>query len=79
MQSFNSIGSDHMSSDDYPGNSLIFDDMIKRNTSSNGNNNDHHSLSTYNFHLMGSEEEVPYFKREKANMINLPKRDPYYK
>ncbi|XP_024987590.1 nuclear transcription factor Y subunit A-1-like isoform X1 [Cynara cardunculus var. scolymus] len=76
-QSFNS---DHLSTD-YAGNSSIFEDVLKRNTSSNGNNNDHHSLSsTYNFHLMGREEGVHYFKREKGNMVNqVPKRDPYYK
>lgn len=77
MQSFNS---DHVSTD-YPGNTSIFEDVVKRNTSSNGNNNDHHSLSsTYNFHLMGREEGVHCLKREKGNMVNqVPKRDPYYK
>lgn len=76
-----SFSSDHLSTD-YPGNSSIFEDVVKRNSCSNGNNNDHnHSLSsTYNFHLMGREEGVHYFKREKGNMVNqVPKRDPYYK
>lgn len=80
MQSFNSIGSDHLSTD-YPENSSIFVDVLKRNTPSNGNTIDHHSLSsTYNFHFMGREEGVHYFKRDKGNMVNQhPKKDPYYK
>lgn len=80
MQSFNSKGSDHLSTN-YPENSSIFEDVLKRNNSSNGNNKDHHSLSpTYNFQLMGREEGVRYFKREKGNMVNqVPTRDPYYK
>ncbi|XP_071735884.1 nuclear transcription factor Y subunit A-1-like isoform X2 [Rutidosis leptorrhynchoides] len=80
MQSYNSVSSDHMSTV-YPENSSMFDDMFKRNTSSNVNNDHHHSLSTYNFHLMAREEGLPYFERDKGNMVNqlLPKRDPYYK
>ncbi|PWA38072.1 CCAAT-binding factor, conserved site-containing protein [Artemisia annua] len=79
MKSFNSTGSDHLSTD-YSGNSSIFEDMLKRNTSSNGNKIDHSSLSsTYNFHLMGREEGVHYFKRDKVNMLNqVPESDPYY-
>ncbi|KAM0050411.1 putative transcription factor Hap2/NF-YA family [Helianthus debilis subsp. tardiflorus] len=60
--------SDHLSTN-YPGNSSIFEDMLKRNGSSNGNNNDHHILSsTCNFDLM-DREGVNYFK-EKGNMVN---------
>lgn len=78
MQLFNS--SDQMSTN-FHGSSSIFEGMLKRNTSSNDNNDDHHGLSsTYNFHLMGREEAVHYFKREKGNMVNqVPIRDPYYK
>nr|GEU92381.1 nuclear transcription factor Y subunit A-1-like isoform X1 [Tanacetum cinerariifolium] len=79
MKSFNSPGSDRLSTD-YSGNSSIFEDMLKRNTSSNGNKVDHSSLSsTYNFHLIGREEGVHYFKREKGNMLNqVRESDPYY-
>ncbi|GJU61261.1 nuclear transcription factor Y subunit A-1-like protein isoform X1 [Tanacetum coccineum] len=79
MKSFNSPGSDRLSTD-YSGNSSIFEDMLKRNTSSNGNKIDHSSLSsTYNFHLIGREEGVHYFKREKGNMLNqVRESDPYY-
>ncbi|KAJ0637590.1 putative transcription factor Hap2/NF-YA family [Helianthus annuus] len=60
--------SDHLSTN-YPGNSSIYEDMLKRNGSSNGNNNDHHILSsTCNFDLM-DREGVNYFK-EKGNMVN---------
>lgn len=65
----------------FHGSSSIFEDMLKRNSSSNDNNDDHHGLSsTFNFHLMGREEAVHYFKKEKGNLVNqIPKRDPYYK
>nr|KAJ0214138.1 hypothetical protein LSAT_V11C400169390 [Lactuca sativa] len=51
----------------FHGSSSIFEDMLKRNSSSNDNNDDHHGLSsTFNFHLMGREEAVHYFKKEKG-------------
>ncbi|XP_076897720.1 nuclear transcription factor Y subunit A-8-like isoform X1 [Bidens hawaiensis] len=57
-------------STNYSGNSAIFEDMLKRNSPSNGNNNDHHMLSsTCNFNLM-DREGGHYFKRDKGNMVN---------
>nr|XP_043625310.1 nuclear transcription factor Y subunit A-4-like isoform X2 [Erigeron canadensis] len=51
-----------------------------KESKSDGNNNEHHSLSSsYNLHLMGMEEGVHFFKSERGGVLNQPlERDRYY-